>query len=86
MKIELSLYGACRDLHRGPLLQVDLRDGSRVGDLRRVLPEHLGLDDPTRARALIGASAFATDDDVLRDSDPLPPDGRLAILPPVSGG
>ena len=86
MNIQLRLFGACRDLHPEPVLQFTLADGSRIADLRRALPAQFTHADSGRAAALIAASAFASDEELLRDNDPLPADGRVAIMPPVSGG
>ncbi len=84
--ITLGLYGACRDLHPEPALRLALPDGATVADLRRALPAHFSAASSAKAHALISASAFATDQALLRDTDPLPEDGQLSILPPVSGG
>lgn len=84
--ITLGLYGACRDLHPEPTLQLVMPEGATVGDLRRCLPARFDTAQADRASALVAASAFATDLALLRDSDPLPADGQLSILPPVSGG
>ena len=86
MNIQLRLFGACRDLHPQPVVAFALAEGSRIADLRHALPAQLTHADPARAAALIAASAFASDEELLRDSDPVPADGRVAILPPVSGG
>jgi molybdopterin synthase sulfur carrier subunit len=86
MQIQLDLYGACRELHSQPSLALELPESSLVGALRAALPPHFNRADPARAAALVASSAFASDSALLRDADPIPADGRLAILPPVSGG
>ncbi|GIX34577.1 MAG: hypothetical protein KatS3mg126_0356 [Lysobacteraceae bacterium] len=86
IRIQLELYGACRDLHSQDRVEIDLPEGSTVADLRERLPAAFDRADPQRAAELVRCSAFATDAALLRDADPLPGNGSLAILPPVSGG
>lgn len=85
-EITLSLYGACRDLHTQSSLRLPMPDSATVADLRQALPAHFPSADAQRVAALLKASAFASDEALLRDADPLPDDGRVSILPPVSGG
>lgn len=85
-RITLSLYGAFRDLASTPMLRFELPQAQRIADLRDALPAQFAAEHAERARALIAVSAFASDTALLRDSDPLPADGALSILPPVSGG
>ena len=66
-------------------LRFDLQ-AQTVADLRRALPAQFDAEHAERARTLLAASAFASDSSLLRDSDPLPADGALSVLPPVSGG
>ncbi|MCB1553305.1 MAG: hypothetical protein KDJ14_05805 [Xanthomonadales bacterium] len=86
IQIQLDLYGACRDLHSQPSLSLALPQDSLVGALRAALPACFDRADLARATALVASSAFASDSALLRDADVIPADGRLAILPPVSGG
>ncbi|MDR1076013.1 MAG: MoaD/ThiS family protein [Xanthomonadaceae bacterium] len=86
MKVQLRLFGAFRAYDSAALVELDLADGARVNDLRAALAQH-GQDrwqgfNP----GLLRCSAFADEQSVLHDSDPLPADGRVAVLPPVSGG
>ncbi|MCK7593187.1 MoaD/ThiS family protein [Pseudomarimonas salicorniae] len=85
--VTLALHGACRELHPQPSIEVELdAPVATVGDLRRALPGCFPDAPAGKVAALLQASAFASDEALLRDGDPLPGDGRLAILPPVSGG
>jgi molybdopterin synthase sulfur carrier subunit len=84
--ITVALYGACRDLHPEPTVAVEVDEHATVNALRQALRAQLVAAPAARRDALLGASAFASDQAVLRDADPLPADGRVAILPPVSGG
>lgn len=85
MDIELELFGALRGLEPGDRLQLAIA-GDSVGDLRAALAVHAATRWPRVSPGLLGSCAFATKDSVLRDSDALPRDGRMVVLPPVSGG
>jgi molybdopterin synthase sulfur carrier subunit len=83
-QIEIQLFGALRDAERGALLAFP-SDATTVGQLRADLASRIAAW-PEGARALLPKCAFASTTTVLRDGDALPDDGRLALLPPVSGG
>ena len=82
--IEIQLFGALRDVSPDALLALTT-PATTVGELRMELCERSAAW-PEAARALLRRSAFASATSVLRDADALPDDGRLALLPPVSGG
>lgn len=86
MKVTLSLFGAWRAMQTEEIVHLEVPDGADVAALREALARHAELAWPTFRSALLAASAFATEDTVLREHEPLPADGRVAILPPVSGG
>ncbi|HEY4581605.1 MAG TPA: MoaD/ThiS family protein [Lysobacter sp.] len=82
--IEIQLFGALREAEPSSRLAIESA-ATRVGELREELAAAVSFW-PAPARALLPRSAFASATTVLRDADPLPEDGRLALLPPVSGG
>ncbi|AXK71496.1 molybdopterin converting factor [Lysobacter sp. TY2-98] len=82
--VHIELFGALREVVPGARIHTTT-EARTVGELRaQIDAESAGW--PAQARALLSRSAFASTTTVLRDSDPLPDDGRLALLPPVSGG
>jgi len=83
--ITLQLFGAFSDLDPARTIAVDVT-GGHVSDLRSALRELLPVRWPQFRAGLLEYSAFADQQRVLRDNEPLPENGRLAILPPVSGG
>lgn len=85
MKVVVELFGAFRD-HGGDSVELTLGDGANVADLRAALAAHAARHWPRCSPGLLRSSAFAGDAGVLRDREPLPGDGRMAVLPPVSGG
>lgn len=85
MTIELSLFGAFRQYEPAARIRLDI-DGGTVADVRAALERHAAAHWPELRPGLLQASAFASESRVLRDGEPVPEDGRMAILPPVSGG
>lgn len=85
MEIALELFGALRGLETGDRLRLAV-PGAHVAQLRAALAGHAAAHWPPAARGLLPHCAFATADTLLRDADALPADGRMVVLPPVSGG
>lgn len=85
MRVELSLFGAFRDLEPRGSVALDV-DGEHVRDLRVALEAHASARWPAFQPGLLAVSAFASEESILREDDRLPADGKVAILPPVSGG
>lgn len=84
-QVTLQLFGAFSDLDERREITLEV-PGSTVADLRQALRELLPVRWPGFRAGLLDYSAFADQQRVLRDHDGLPEDGRVAILPPVSGG
>ncbi len=85
MDIELELFGALRGLEAGDRLVLTVA-GGQVADLRAALQVHAGKHWPSDSAAMLASCAFATSSEILRDQQALPEHGRMAVLPPVSGG
>jgi molybdopterin converting factor small subunit len=81
-QIPVRLYGAFRQAHADSMLTVEVAAGASVAELRQAMHAALASDS---ARALLQASAFATDSEVLDDHQPVP-EREISILPPVCGG
>jgi molybdopterin converting factor small subunit len=83
-EVEVKLFGSFRPFSPDGCIRVTLaHDEADVAALRQAFSEQLGDDN---ARALLRSSAFATDEAVLEESDPVPTGRSLSILPPVCGG
>jgi molybdopterin synthase sulfur carrier subunit len=82
--ITIELFGALREAEPAARLRLD-SDAETIGALRADVDAR-AAHWPASARALLPRCAFANTTTVLRDGDALPADGRLALLPPVSGG
>lgn len=85
LDIELELFGALRGLETSDRLTLPV-NGGHVSDLRAALQAHAGAHWPGASAGMLASCAFATSSEILRDPQPLPADGRMAVLPPVSGG
>jgi len=86
MKIEVRLFGAFRDYMPSAIVELEVADDARVGDVRAALDDFGRAHWPRFQPALLQRSALASDSVVMRDHEPVPHDGRMAVLPPVSGG
>lgn len=86
MNIELSLFGAFRQYEPTARLCLEVADGATVADVRQGVERYAREHWPGFPPGLLRASAFASEQCVLRDAEPVPADGRMAVLPPVSGG
>lgn len=86
MKVDLSLFGAFREFDPEATLSLQLPDGASVAQLRTALADYAQAHWPGFRPGLLAVSVFANSQSVLRDAEPLPADGQMAVLPPVCGG
>ncbi|HET7268289.1 MAG TPA: thiamine biosynthesis protein ThiS [Oleiagrimonas sp.] len=86
MNRSISLHGALRDANPSGVITLDIPSECSVADLRDALLAHLREHAPQVSEGIVRRSAFATSETILHDHQPVPSDGELAVLPPVSGG
>lgn len=91
MRVSIQLFGAFRQFQARDVLELDLSDidgvsAPTVADVRRAFDAHALAHWPGYHSGLLRSSALATEDALLRANSPIPVDGRLAVIPPVSGG
>lgn len=86
MKITISLYGAFREYDPRGSVELELAEAAKVGDLRAAFAAHGQAHWPAFKPGLLAASVFASESTLLRENEALPANGRVAVLPPVSGG
>jgi molybdopterin converting factor small subunit len=86
MKVRITLFGALREADPRGYIELEAPAPCTIGDLRQLLREHLREHAPHIGAGLVQRSAFASEEEILHNHCPLPQDGQLAILPPVSGG
>jgi molybdopterin synthase sulfur carrier subunit len=86
MKVQVSLFGAFREFEPVGRIELDVADDADIAQLRAVLDAFAQRHWSGFRPALLASSAFASESAVLRDHERVPADGRVAVLPPVSGG
>lgn len=86
MKTRIALFGALRDADASGCIELDVPAGCTVAQLREQLVTHLHAHAPAIGESLVRRSAFGTCESILHDSDTVPADTELAVLPPVGGG
>ncbi len=86
MMITLQLFGRFREFSPNPEIALEFPGIATVGEFRAAFDAWAPANWPGSRPALLQSAAIATDASLLRANSPLPADGRLAVLPPVSGG
>jgi molybdopterin synthase sulfur carrier subunit len=86
MNLTVQLFGRFREFSAAPEIALELPGVSTVAEFRAAFDTWACAHWPGYAPGLLKASAIATESTLLRADSPLPADGRLALLPPVSGG
>ena len=86
MKVRIELFAALREADPSGAIELDLPAHSSIATLRQALSAYLAAHAPHISSGLVQRSAFASEDEILHDDCTLPERGRLALLPPVSGG
>ncbi len=81
MRVAVRLFAAARERAGVSTLDVELPAGARVGDLLTAV----GVACPA-LRTLLPHLRVAVNQDFAEVDAPLPPDGELALIPPVAGG
>ena len=81
MKATVKVFALARQLAGQESLAVDLPPEATVADLRRAIADQY----PALAN-LVAHALFAVNTQYASDTAPIPADGELACIPPVSGG
>ena len=89
MKIKIELYGASKDLSSENIIELKLKDNSRVKDLRKEL--YIFIDKKhggnKNFHEIIKSSAFCSEkNEIIHDDYFISTDMRISIIPPISGG
>lgn len=81
-----SFFGAFRQFQEHDTLDLNCPGAATVADVRSAMDAYARAHWLGYAAGLLQTSAFASEAELLRSTSPIPDDGRLAIIPPVSGG
>lgn len=87
-EIQVSLFGAFRDLMPSGICQISIRGDETVTQIKALLGQKLSESPIAKfdISALLSKSALATEMKVLSENDTLHGESSIAILPPVCGG
>lgn len=81
MKLNVLLFAQAQQLAGAEKIEVELKSGSTVGDLRQAIE----TSSPELA-AILKRSSIALDQEYAVDADVVKADAEVALIPPVSGG
>lgn len=86
MKVTVHLFGEFRQYQQESEVQLALENPQTIKEIREGLKLYAQEHWPNFKASLLNISAFADKTQILRDSSPVPANGELFIMPPVSGG
>lgn len=81
MTVTVKLFAAARDIIGSASIDLELPQGATVAEVRAAISHQYPA-----AERLIARSAIALNHDYALDSDVVPQNAELAVIPPVSGG
>ena len=81
MNVRVRLLAGARQAAGRDIMDVDVPQGTTVGELRRRLAAQI-----PQTSGLVERAMFAVNAEYARDSDAVAPDADVACIPPVSGG
>lgn len=81
MNVRVRLFAAARQAADRPWLDLEMPQGTTVGQVRRRLRDEL-----PQLAALLKQAMFAIDAEYANDQKEIPPQADVACIPPVSGG
>ena len=89
MKIEIELYGASKDFSPKNIIKLELKNNSRIKDLRNELIKFIDKNHNGNNNfcQIIKSSAFCSEDNnIVHDDYLISKDQKIAIIPPIAGG
>jgi molybdopterin synthase sulfur carrier subunit len=86
MQVNLQLFGVYRRFQDIPAIELTCADDATIADVKEALGAYAAAHWDGWHERILRSTVLASEEAVLRNDDPVPANGRLAILPPVSGG
>ena len=89
MKIEVELYGASKDFSSKNIIKLDLKNNSRIKDLRNELIKFINIKHGGNKNfcQIVTSSAFCSEDNnIVHDDHLISKEQKIAIIPPIAGG
>ena len=81
-RIDISCYGALRDLSTNGVIRVEAEFPCTAATLKKIAMEQF----PATGASVIYNSAVSQGNRILKNSDLINPEEELSLLPPVNGG
>ena len=89
MKIKIELCGASKDFSSENIIKLDLKNNSRIKDLRNELIKFIDKNHNGNSNfcQIVKSSAFCSEDNnIVHDDYLISKDQKIAIIPPIAGG
>jgi len=89
MKIEIELYGSSKDFSSENIIKLDLKNNSRIKDLRNELIKFIDKkhNGNNNFYQIVKSSAFCSEDNnIVHDDYLISKEQKIAIIPPIAGG
>ena len=89
MKIEIELYGACKDFSSESIIELNLKSNSQIKDLRNALLKFIEKKHHGNKNfyQIVKSSAFCSEDNnIVHDDYLISKEQKIAIIPPIAGG
>ena len=89
MKIKVELYGASKDFSSENTIDLDLKNNSRIKDLRKELIKFINIKHNGNKNfcQIVTPSAFCSEDNnIVHDDHLISKEQKIAIIPPIAGG
>ena len=89
MKIQIELYGASKDFSSENIIELDLKNNSRIKDLRNELIKFIDKNHNGNNNfcQIVKSSAFCSEDNnIVHDDYLISKEQKIAIIPPIAGG
>lgn len=81
MNVSVRLFAVAKQLAGRERIDLELRDGATLAELRRRLAE-----EAPALSGVLGQMMFTVGTEYVDDGATVPPDADIACIPPVSGG
>ena len=88
MKIQIELFGACREFSDQNYLEFNIENNSTIKDLRKKIIDYLikDFDGNENFIKIVNSSAFCSNDNIISDNYKITNNEKIAIIPPIGGG
>ena len=89
MKIELELFGACRDFSDKDHLELEVQDKASIEDLRNEIVKYIDKNFKGNESFIevVKSSAFCSENNqIISDNYKITKDQKIGIIPPIGGG